>query len=512
MEKLFKNNIIDEKEKFKLSTHNAIAPKMYGLPKIHKVDTPLRPICSSINSPSYNLCKFIVNILKNIMIESKYNIKNSTEFQQKIKDNYIMDDERLISFDVISLFPSIPVEFAIKTIENRWKDIKKYTKMDKTLFMDIVKFCIRENRYFTYKGKVYKQLKGMPMGSPASPIIADLIMEELLDNCMEKFKCKPRLLTKYVDDIFAIVKIDYIDETLNILNEEHRCIKFTKEEENNDELPYLDTKIIRYNMKLKIDWYKKDIASNRLMNYTSYHNKSIIINTAQNFINKVLTISDPIFHTKNRKLIKEVLIKNAFPTHLINRLIKNFYKKKSQKQTHETKTFRTCTWVPEFSNRLKNSKQIFDNSNFNLAFKTENKVNKLFTKLKDKTNKDDKSNIVYQIPCSGDGTNNCNKVYVGTTKNKLKTRLATHKSEHKRNNNSEPKTALAAHCRKHGHTADFNNIKILAEESNYKKRLITEMLHIVNTSPNKRINFKTDIENCSHIYRSTIEKFKNNKK
>ena len=43
------------------------------------------------------------------------------------------------------------------------------------------------------------------------------------------------------------------------------------------------------------------------------------------------------------------------------------------------------------------------------------------------------SNLVYKIPCRGNDNENCNKVYVGTTKNKLKTRLAGHKPDHKYN-------------------------------------------------------------------------------
>ena len=34
-------------------------PLFYGLPKIHKVDIPLRPIVASIGSPSYSLSKYI---------------------------------------------------------------------------------------------------------------------------------------------------------------------------------------------------------------------------------------------------------------------------------------------------------------------------------------------------------------------------------------------------------------------------------------------------------------------
>ena len=34
-------------------------PRMYGLPKIHKAGTPLRPIVSSIGSLTYNVAKYL---------------------------------------------------------------------------------------------------------------------------------------------------------------------------------------------------------------------------------------------------------------------------------------------------------------------------------------------------------------------------------------------------------------------------------------------------------------------
>ena len=57
----------------------------------------------------------------------------------------------------------------------------------------------------------------MPMGSPASPVIADIVMENLLDECMDKLTIKPRFLTKYVDDLFGIIDKNYIDETLKAI-------------------------------------------------------------------------------------------------------------------------------------------------------------------------------------------------------------------------------------------------------------------------------------------------------
>lgn len=127
VERMYKNKIIDLNEKNSLMCKTANPPRIYGLPKIHKDGTPLRPICSSVNSPSYNLCKYLTNILKNLTKSSKYNVKDAMEFKNKIKGSYIYDDEILVSFDVVSLFPSIPVDLAIEIIASRWEEIKHLT-------------------------------------------------------------------------------------------------------------------------------------------------------------------------------------------------------------------------------------------------------------------------------------------------------------------------------------------------------------------------------------------------
>ena len=47
----------------RLKPSNTKAPRFYGLPKIHKPDMPLRPIVSTIGSPTYSLAKFVTKII-----------------------------------------------------------------------------------------------------------------------------------------------------------------------------------------------------------------------------------------------------------------------------------------------------------------------------------------------------------------------------------------------------------------------------------------------------------------
>ena len=58
---------------------------MYGLPKVHKENCPLRPVVPYINNPSYFMEKFVNNILKPVPKPPSI-IKNSFEFISKIKN------------------------------------------------------------------------------------------------------------------------------------------------------------------------------------------------------------------------------------------------------------------------------------------------------------------------------------------------------------------------------------------------------------------------------------------
>ena len=446
-------------------------------------------------------------------MDSEYNVRDAVQFRNKINNSAIADDERLISFDVVSLFPSIPVDFAISTIMSKWKEIQKYTTMEKDLFRTILKFCIKDNGYFRYKDKIYTQCRGLPMGSPASPVVADIVMEELLSECIGGMTIRPRILTKYVDDLFGIIHESAIEDTLTKLNSFHQQIKFTMEEEENGRLPYLDTVIIRRGNKLKIDWYQKPTSSGRIINFYSCQPRRIILNTAGNLIRRALTISDKQFHKPNIMKVKNILRNNSFPENIIGKLIRKYGKLDKTKQTADrnTEIYKSITYLPGIAERMDKS-GLYDKENYKITYKAQNTLRKLFANTKAKIDTMDKANLIYQIGCNGNEEETCDKIYVGTTKNKLKTRISGHKTDIKyKDKFSSQKTALTAHCAERGHVPNFEKVKILQTEERYNKRYTLEMLHIINVPLSKRMNFKSDTDNCAQSYRHIINKKYNNK-
>ncbi|XP_075151214.1 uncharacterized protein LOC142225325 [Haematobia irritans] len=212
---------------------------------------------------------------------------------------------------------------------------------------------------------------------------------------------------------------DEIDNTLTTLNAFNRQLQFTMECENEGKLPYLDTVVQRHNNQLRLNWYQKNTASGRLINFHSNHPRRIKINTATNFI--------------NRKKIRQILQQNDFPNKTISDLLKYVKNKKDtndDKQEGTSMVFKKMTYVPGFSERFEKS-NIYNKDNYKMTQKCNKTIYDLFSKTKTKIQMEDKSNVVYKIKCDGDENNPCPMAYVGTTKTQLKTRLSAHKSDQK---------------------------------------------------------------------------------
>lgn len=505
---LFMNKHIDDWQKRKLLCTASVAPRIYGLPKIHKPEIPLRPIVSSVQVPCYNLSKYIGQILKNI-ISNEYNITNSINLKEQLNNVKLDNGEILISLDVVSLFTNIPINKAIAIIMKKWDIVKSFTKIPKTTFIKILRFCIIDNNYFIYNEDIYSQIFGMPMGNPLSPTIANIILDDLLDESITKLKnnnIKIKYITKYVDDILAIVKIDEKDEILNTFNLYHKKLQFTMEVEKHNSIAFLDTKLHRKDCSIDFNWYKKDTASGRIVNFYSTQPKYQIINTAKNFIHKVLTISDNKFHTENIKLITNILKNNSYPTKLIKSLIDEIIRKitfrniNDKNKNREQKIFYSVRYIPKLTDKRK-MQNIIENKNISFAYKPNMSLSTLFTKLKAPIKKQQENNVVYEIKCNGNKNNKCNMIYIGTTKRSLETRLKEHKNDTEKRKQS---TALAQHMLEMNHTADFDNVKILDKENNEKKRYTIESLRI-QQKKERTMNLKEDTDNISANYRVAIK-------
>ena len=148
------------------------SPKFYGLPKVHKQGTPLRPIVSSIGAATYQTAKELSKILKPLVGRSRHHIQNNQDFLQDLKSIQLASDEVMMSFDVKALFTSVPIEPTLKIIEKLLKEdhsLQSRTTLSIQHIMDLLGLCLRST-YFTFRGKFYEQVEGLPWAHPSAQL------------------------------------------------------------------------------------------------------------------------------------------------------------------------------------------------------------------------------------------------------------------------------------------------------------------------------------------------------
>ena len=156
-------------------------PKYYGLPKVHKPGMSLRPIILSIGSVTHTTAKELSRILKPLVGKSSHHVKSNMDFIQSLEGIQLKPEECMMSFDVEALFTSMPIGPAISIIKKHLevdKDLHQRTTITMKQISCLLEFCLRTT-YFTFQGKMYEQVKRAAMGSPISPIVANLFMEDL---------------------------------------------------------------------------------------------------------------------------------------------------------------------------------------------------------------------------------------------------------------------------------------------------------------------------------------------
>jgi len=196
----------------------------------------------------------------------------------------VSDRFDLVPLNVISLFSNILLN--LENISNRWSQISRGTIIPKQEFINAIKIIL-DSTFFSFNNKIYKQKFGTPMGSPLSPVIADIVMQDL----------EKRALYRYVDHILTAVLRSKTKELLNSFNSLHPRMQFTIEIGGN-RLNFLDAMIINNNNLIEFDWYMKPTFSGRILSFLSDHPLTQERGVIMNMTDRAFLLSHPKFHQK----------------------------------------------------------------------------------------------------------------------------------------------------------------------------------------------------------------------
>ena len=183
---LYKQQKISKYMYYHLRCSKGVTPSIYGVPKIHKPEVPLRPIVAFIGSPTYNLSKFIAKRLSPLVGNTPHHVKNSYEFKKFAENIVIEDNEIMVSFDVVSLFTNVPIDLAL-TCARLCLENAEYNDDDNWSIDEIcvgLKLCL-ESTYFRFQDNFYQQIFGTATGSPVSVVVANMVLENIECNALK---------------------------------------------------------------------------------------------------------------------------------------------------------------------------------------------------------------------------------------------------------------------------------------------------------------------------------------
>ena len=113
-------------------------------------------------------------------------IHGTHDFVKQDNKVTLQPGECLSSYNVSALFTSVPVDPAlgiIKGLLEQDNTLKERTVLPVKDIILLLEFCLH-NTYFSFQGKFYKQVEGAAVGSPVSPIVANLNMEYFEQNAL----------------------------------------------------------------------------------------------------------------------------------------------------------------------------------------------------------------------------------------------------------------------------------------------------------------------------------------
>ncbi|UYV80866.1 hypothetical protein LAZ67_19002032 [Cordylochernes scorpioides] len=433
-------------EEFKLFTSRITTDAyIYGLPKIHKPNVPLRPIVACHRSPSAPLARYLSNFFSPLLKQynHKFTVHNTPNFIEELWKISPGPNTIMCSYDVVSLFLSLPHSVIRESIVAFLTEIQTDASTIQTIVC-LADICLNMS-VFKFESQTYRQIRGSPMGSSFSTVAAELVMIMVDKSINEKHRTDIVLWRRYVDDIFCVCDQSSYETILASLNSYNEDMSFTIEIAQGgirNTAQYRSTCFIPYSYK--------SAAIARILNRNG-------VNT---YFSNTLSLA-----TK----LKQTIARSSVTIDSLN--------------THNAIYSISCEqcdakYVGETGRMVKTRMVEHDRSygKINIAWKPCNPISQYLNQHKN-TQLTERAGLIYEVKCE-----KCDQRYVGQTSRTLKERMENHKYALKwdRIQNS----ALVEHRRDTGHNKfNLENPRTLDYEKNYYKRQFKEAFFIQKTYP-----------------------------
>ena len=449
------------------------------------------------------MARRMADIISPLVGKNDYALKNSAHLVTSMKDCVLQEDDILISCDVTQLFTKVPVDKSIDVIHSKSEHdptLQNRTQMTAMQIRDLLAICLKTT-YFVYEGVIYTQVEGAAMGSPVSPIVANIYMEWFEEHAILTFRYEITIWKRYVDDTIVALCDALLDDFMAHLNSIEPAIQFTHEQEEDGSLPMLDTRTTRHpSGRLEFSVYRKPTHTDQYLQFASNQPLQHKLGVIRTLRHRCMTLCS----TEEAKLqelehLKRVLSVSGYTKAAWDTASrpKPPTPTPDRDTTPKKKGHITLPYVGVMSDTIA---RLIRKTGVAVHMKPYNTVRSQLVHPKDKVAPQDKTGVVYRIQC-GD----CPASYVGETERNLGKRV----KEHSYRGTS---SAFEEHCTSHKHSINTvgkvnipdSQVAVLHQEPDWFRRGVAEAIHIMREDPT--LNRDKGRHTLPVIYRELIHR------
>ncbi len=264
--------------------------RMYFLRKVHKTPHQLRPIVSCCGGPTQKLSQLTNDLLRDYLHGVPSLVSSSTQVIHAIESLSIPPASRdkllLATLDIKALYPSIPqglgVAFALQQAIPTDPPNSNAHPL-KSMLKELLLHILQQNT-FEFAARNFRQIRGVAMGTPVAPTLANLFMGKVEKDALMTWKgTQPLVWLRYIDDILMILEDSHLvlAELLTHLNARISSIKFTEEHSYNS-IDFLDLTLFKgprfqATGTLDIRPFAKLIDPHAYLHFSSGHHRSVTL-------------------------------------------------------------------------------------------------------------------------------------------------------------------------------------------------------------------------------------------
>ena len=290
---------------------------------------------------------------------------------------------------------------------------------------------------------------------------------------------QPLLWLRYVDDVIAMWPNDSdFQSFLHEVNSLAPSIKFTVEWEEEESIPFLDTKIHRLSSGFSFEIFRKPTHSNQYIHWFSWHKEQVKRSALFSLLLRAYRICDHTYLQQEIDYLYNAFRKVGYPPHIFESVHSGVKRKifNNTPPVEEDAAQRVPTIVLPHNNFVeKFVSPMFRANNCRIVHNAGNTIKNNIVHNRPPRNIEDNRSGVYKIPC-----NTCPKSYYGQTGRELRTRIGEHKAAVRRGDNNN---AMFKHWFHDKHDIGWDSAEFIYPSSNYYNRLVFESTCIL-THPN----------------------------